>query len=73
MTDEQHKELAALLNSVEAMVVVSGYDCELYQELYQGWEKIQWRSLINGAKRSAVETLWISPNCTAKQLPLFAL
>lgn len=74
MTDEQHKELATLLNSVEAMVVVSGYDCELYQELYRGWEKLQWRSLINGAKGSATETLWISPSCTNfNQLPLFTL
>lgn len=33
-TDEQHKELAALLNTVEGAVAVSGYDSPLMRKLY---------------------------------------
>jgi DNA adenine methylase len=73
MTDEQHRELAEVLNSVEAMVLISGYDCELYRKLYQDWQLVQWTTLVNGVKRKATECLWISPNCDANKLPLFRL
>jgi DNA adenine methylase len=71
MTDEQHKELAEVLRSVDAMCLISGYDGELYQELYKDWERVQWKSLVNGNKRTATEYLWISPSCREMQLPLF--
>lgn len=72
MTDAEHQELAEVLNSVDAMCLVSGYDCELYRELYKGWEVIGWSTLINGVKRKAKECLWISPNCSKNQMPLFS-
>ena len=73
MTDEQHRELAEALHSVEAMVLVSGYDCELYRELYKDWQCVTWTSLVNGLKRQATECLWMSANCTKQQLPLMRL
>ncbi|PHJ65038.1 hypothetical protein VF04_04445 [Nostoc linckia z7] len=73
MSDAEHKKLAESLHSAKAMVVLSGYDCELYQELYKDWRLIQWTTLINGNKRTATESLWISPNCEDKnKLPLLA-
>lgn len=72
MTDVQHKELAEALHSVEAMVLISGYDCELYQKLYKDWRCVKWTSLVNGMKRKATECLWIKPNAL-NQLPLMQL
>lgn len=71
MSDAEHQELAEVLNSVDAMCLVSGYDCELYRQLYKGWEVIEWSTLINSA-RTAKECLWISPRCSKNQMPLFA-
>lgn len=73
MSDQQHKELADILHSVDAMCLVSGYDCELYQQLYKDWRCVQWSSLVNSNKRKATETLWISPNCEKRRLPLLEL
>lgn len=36
MTDEDHRVLAKVLHAVKGMVVLSGYDCPLYAELYAG-------------------------------------
>ncbi|RUR77058.1 DNA methyltransferase [Chlorogloeopsis fritschii PCC 6912] len=73
MTDQQHKELADILHSVNAMCIVSGYACELYSQLYKDWRLIQWETLVNGVKRKAVESLWVSPSCDKHQLPLLGL
>lgn len=68
MTDEQHKELADLLNSVKGMVVLSGYASPEYDEWYAGWERVESGAVAhaelkrNGDKRaSRVEVLWIKP------------
>jgi hypothetical protein len=42
-------------------VIVSGYDCPLYAEIYQGWRTERRKSLADGA-REREETLWFSPN-----------
>lgn len=34
---EEHRELAEVLRGCRASVVLSGYDSELYSELYDGW------------------------------------
>jgi DNA adenine methylase len=43
MTDEQHRELAGLLNDVEGKVAISNYDCKLFDELYPAkrWRKLK--------------------------------
>ncbi len=40
MNNEEHIRLATLLNSVEGKVAISGYDCDLMNKLYSGWNKI---------------------------------
>lgn len=65
MTDENHIELARLLHSVKGMVVLSGYDCELYSELYGDWLKVE-HTNTNDARQQTVECLWISPNAQGK-------
>lgn len=62
MTDEQHRELAQVLYSLRGMVVVSGYRCDLYDELFAGWQRIDAAAHADGA-RDRVESLWLSSRC----------
>lgn len=73
MEDEDHVELAAQLKQLKGMVIISGYETDLYSELFSGWEKISkkaWAS-ANIAVRERLEVLWISPACSRASLPLF--
>ena len=61
-TDVQHTETAALLHQCQGYVVVSGYACDLYAELYEahGWKRVDKEAQTNsGGKR--IESLWLSP------------
>jgi len=58
---EDHIELAECLNSIKGMVIVSGYQHPLYDELYAGWTKKQVATKKNGGANST-EVLWMSPN-----------
>jgi DNA adenine methylase len=63
MTDQEHRALAAVLNACAAKVVVSGYPSRLYEELFQGWRKLQFQIANHSAggdfKERKMETLWI--------------
>jgi DNA adenine methylase len=61
MSDEQHIQLASVLHKLKGMIVLSGYDCKLYADLYKGWEKFNRHSHTDGGRRS-IETVWLSPN-----------
>lgn len=68
MTDGQHVELLELLNQVKGKVILSGYDCELYNKHLAGWKKLS-RSVQASGNRGGVtrtECLWINP---AAQVP----
>ncbi len=61
-TDEMHAEAASLLRSCVGYVVVSGYACQLYTDIYErhGWQRVDTMAQTNsGGKR--VESLWLSP------------
>ena len=66
MSDEQHAELASQLLSLKGMVVLSGYDCKLYEDLFSTWKKVT-REHRTEKATSKTECLWISPN-TERQL-----
>jgi DNA adenine methylase len=59
MDDDQHRALAAALAKLRGMVVVSGYRCELYDEVFEGWQRIDATTHADGA-RERVESLWLS-------------
>lgn len=73
LEDEDHKELAKLLGAVEGMVIISGYESDLYNDLYSGWKKYTKRSRASSQKGAVerIEVMWISPNCSRASLPLF--
>lgn len=70
MSDSDHRELATFLQDLRGMVVVSGYDSSLYEELYAGWRRIERKALADhGSTRT--EVLWLR-NCPETIPDLFA-
>jgi DNA adenine methylase len=72
MSDDEHRELAALLHRTRGAVVISGYACPLYDdELYAGWTRLEKKaSADRGAQR--IEITWTKP-AGARPIPGSAL
>jgi DNA adenine methylase len=70
MTDDDHRALAETLHNVKGMVILSGYDCPLYSELYKGWRRIERKALADGAA-ARIEVLWLR-NCPETSPDLFS-
>lgn len=61
MNDDDHRELARCLHSLQGMVVLSGYQSPLYEELFSTWRMLPKSTRAgNGTKR--VDCIWLSPN-----------
>jgi DNA adenine methylase len=63
MTDQQHSQLANVLNSVKGKVAVSNYDCHLMDGLYRPpkWKKFRSpERTIHSTKGKRSEVLWIN-------------
>jgi DNA adenine methylase len=63
MTDDEHRQLAKVLNSAKGMVAVSNYDCDLMDRLYPAprWRKIMGTARTNhSTKGKRVEVLWVN-------------
>jgi len=61
MSDDEHRELAGVLNSVQGMAAISNYQCPLMDELYPApkWRKsIAPEKTIHSTKGKRVEALW---------------
>lgn len=59
MTDAEHAELLQVLNQSKAKVMLSGYDCKLYNDLLKGWRKLQMQTRAQG-NLPRTETLWLN-------------
>ncbi|WP_241212016.1 DNA adenine methylase [Sphingomonas sp. ABOLF] len=55
-TDADHCELVALLRTLPAMVLLSGYPSALYADLLPDWPSIQFQVMTRGGPRT--EQLW---------------
>ena len=67
MTDDDHREMAAMVRALRGMVIISGYPCELYdRELFPDWQRIERAAHADGA-RDRTEVLWIAPNTVVQQ------
>lgn len=64
LTDDEHCELADILNGLQGMALVSGYPSPLYDRLYAGWRCEKFSVFADGGV-SRVEALWISPKAEA--------
>ena len=61
MSDIEHEELAKVLNSVEGLVAISNYDCDLMKNLYpeKKWFKTAGpEKMIHSTKDIRIENLW---------------
>lgn len=63
MTDQEHEQLLAALKDHKGSVLLSGYDCEMYRDLLQGWNM---ESMRTKAERGAIRTecLWSNPQAS---------
>jgi len=61
MSEGEHRELAECLKTIKGAAIVSGYECPLYSELYEGWRKASRKTYADGA-RERTETIWLSPS-----------
>lgn len=61
MDDAAHRELAQALNKCTGMAAVSGYRCDLMDEIYRGWRRID-APLKNchSIKKPRGEALWMN-------------
>ncbi len=61
MTDDEHVRLARILHEVEGRVAISGYSCDLMDELYGDWRRIDAdSSLCHSVKGERQESLWVN-------------
>jgi DNA adenine methylase len=62
MDDAEHEELAEFVAGLQGMVVMSGYQCSLYDGLYGGWRRVETETLADGAEKRT-ECLWLNAAC----------
>ncbi|MCA9996080.1 MAG: DNA adenine methylase [Anaerolineales bacterium] len=68
MSDDEHRELAAVLHRVKGKVAVSGYHCSLMDELYGDWKMVaapsrkahSTNTRSDSLKQDRTEVLWIN-------------
>ena len=59
MTDDDHRQLAGLLQTVKGKVALSGYRCDLMDELYRDWHAVEAVSkMCHSVKSERTEMLW---------------
>jgi DNA adenine methylase len=66
-----HIDCAELLKQCKGAVIVSGYNCELYEQLYGNWQRFD-KEVLNNSGNKRIESIWLSPNIPyVKQERLF--
>lgn len=66
MDDSEHEVLARTLSACKGHVILSGYDCDLYRDLYGDWQCLTKQHRADKASLRT-ECLWISPNTPLPQ------
>lgn len=63
-TNEEHRELSLVVETLQAHVIISGYDSTLYDELYADWHRLERQVLARASQRRGggidhrTEVLW---------------
>jgi DNA adenine methylase len=61
MDESQHHELAQMLHKIKGKAAISGYRCELMDELYKGWRRFDAEEKhCHSIKRLRQECLWMN-------------
>ena len=59
MTDQDHVMLASALYNIQGKAVISGYRCDLYDDLYGSWLRVDKLAYADGAQERT-ESLWLN-------------
>lgn len=59
MTDQQHHQLAADLRAVRGMVILSGYQSDIYSELYGDWQRLD-HAAVADKGQIRTESIWLN-------------
>lgn len=61
MTDDDHRELAEAVKNCEGKVAISGYQCDLYNELFGDWNRVDGEvKTMHTTKDQRQESLWLN-------------
>lgn len=63
LNDDDHRQIATALHRVEGFAVLSGYRCEMYDDLYRDWHRSDRQTMADGAN-PRLESLWLNPACS---------
>lgn len=66
MEDTEHEEMLNALSKSDSMILLSGYDCELYRDMLPGW-RVETKKTTAERGVQRVECLWINPAAAAAQ------
>lgn len=73
-TEAEHEAFLKLSLSLQSKMVISHYECNLYNDLLKDWTKVS-KKTTTGArtkgKCSATEVLYLNPQCFNQQLTIF--
>jgi DNA adenine methylase len=62
LTDSDHVEFCKAACNLQGMAVISGYDCEIYQDILTDW-KTETLVTTSRSNKPRTETLWINRAC----------
>ncbi len=67
MDDADHAALIDVLRDVQGLIVLSGYESDLYRDRLSGWQRFTTTSRIAGGRGSVLrnEVVWVNPACSA--------
>lgn len=67
MTDADHAELLEAVCALDGMVVLSGYESDLYSDRLAGWERHTTAARISAGRGTELRTevAWLNPACSA--------
>ena len=72
MSEEQHREMAEIARELKGIVIISGYECELYSdELFADWYREERASLADGAL-DRTEVLWMNRKLARQEVMEFS-
>lgn len=71
MTDIDHEALLTGLRTVRGLVMLSGYECDLYKRNLSGWRRKDFsiKSLASSTRSARLETVWMNYDAHGQRLP----
>jgi DNA adenine methylase len=61
--DNYHVDMANVLYNIKGMAIVSGYESEMYDELYKDWKKFSIQNRTTKTTTIKREVIWLNAKC----------